>query len=131
MDFITLDQTIDGIAGRIKFPGEYSKYANLDDAYKTSEAAANLHQHLQNLPELRPKWVVLHPVTERPVVDDTVADAGMEILEAMAGDFERAIGHDISVPSLEISRRKFPVTPIEQRLQGRKSPRVRIVVAPI
>ena len=91
----------------------------------------NLHQHLQNLPELRPKWVVLHPVTERPVVDDTVADAGMEILEAMAGDFERAIGHDISVPSLEISRRKFPVTPIEQRLQGRKSPRVRIVVAPI
>ena len=29
MDFITLDQTIDGIAGRIKFPEEYSQYANL------------------------------------------------------------------------------------------------------
>jgi hypothetical protein len=29
MDFITLDKTIDGIAGRIKFPEEYSKYSEL------------------------------------------------------------------------------------------------------
>jgi len=120
MDFITLDQAIDGIAGRIEFPEEYSKHANLDYVYKTSEAAANLHQRLHNLPELRPEWVVLNPVTERPVVDDTAADAGMEILVAMAGDFRRAIGHDNSLPALEVTSRKFPITPIEQMLQGRK-----------
>ena len=120
MDFITLDQTIDGIAGRIKFPEEYSEYANLDYVYKTSEAAANLHQRLRNLPELRPKWVVLHPVTERPVFDDTVADAGMEILEAMAGGFRRVIGDDNSLPSLEITRRKYPIPPIEKMPHGKK-----------
>jgi hypothetical protein len=120
MDFITLDQTIDGIAGRIKFPEEYSKYANLDYVYKTSEAAANLHQRLHNLPELRPKWVVLHPVTERPVFDDTVADAGMEILMALAGGFRRAIGDDNSLPSLEITRRKYPIPPIEKIVHGKK-----------
>ena len=46
MDFITLDQTIDGIARRIKFPEGYSRYADLGIVYKTSEAAANLHQRL-------------------------------------------------------------------------------------
>lgn len=120
MDFITLDQTIDGIAGRIKFPEEYSKHANLDYVYKTSAAAANLHQRLQNLPELRPKWVVLHPVTERPVFDDTVADEGMEILVALAGGFRSAIGHDNSLPSLEITSRKYPIPPIEKMVQGKK-----------
>ena len=58
MDFITLDQTIDGIAGRIKFPEEYSKHANLDYVYKTSEAAAKLHQRLHNLPDLL-QWAAL------------------------------------------------------------------------
>ena len=120
MDFITLDQAIDGIAGRIKFPEAYSKHANLDYVYKTSEAAANLHQRLQNLPDLRPKWVVLHPVTERPVVDDTAADAGMKILVAMAGDFRRAIGHDNSSRSLESQSRKNPIPPIEKMPHGKK-----------
>jgi hypothetical protein len=120
MDFITLEKTIDGIAGRINLPEEYSQYADLDHVYKTSEAAANLHQRLHNLPELRPKWVVLHPVTERPVFDDTVADAGMEILMALAGEFRREIGHDNSVPSLEITRRKFPIPPMEKRPHDKK-----------
>ena len=120
MDFITLDQTIDGIAGRIKFPEEYSKYANLNYVYKTSEAAANLHQRLRNLPELRPKWVVLHPVTARPVFDDTVADEGMEILQAMAGGFRRAIGDDNSLPTLDITKRKFPVPPLEKMPHGKR-----------
>ena len=120
MDFIALDQTIDGIAGPIKYPEEYSKYADLKYVYQKSAAAANLHQRLHNLPELRPKWVVLHPVTERPVVDDTVADAGMEMLVAEAGVFRRVIGDDISVPSLEITRRKFPNPPIENRPHGKK-----------
>ena len=120
MDFITLDKTLDGIAGPIKFPEEYSKYSDLKYVYRTSEAAASLHQRLHNFPELRPKWVVLHPVTERPVFDDTVADAGMEMLEAWAGGFRRAIGADISVRSLEITRRKFPDPPLEKRPHGRR-----------
>ena len=120
MDFITLDQTINGIAGRIKFPERYSKYANLDAVYKTAEAAAKLHQQLHNLPDLRPKWVVLHPATERPVFDDTAADAGMEILAALAGGFRRAIGADNSLPSLEITRGRYPIPPIEKMIQGKR-----------
>jgi hypothetical protein len=113
MDFITLDQTIRDISEAIKFPEEYSMYAQFKYVYQTSEAAANLHQRLHNLPELRPKWVVLHPETDRPVFDDTIADAGMEMLVAEAGAFRRAIGLDISVPSTEITRRKFPIPPSE------------------
>jgi len=120
MDFITLDRALADIAWQVKFPEEYSKYSDLKHVYRMSEAAANLHQRLHNLPDLRPKWVVLHFVTERAVFDDTVADAGMEILVARAGDFRRAIGRDNSLPSLEITRRKFPITPPDKMVQGRK-----------
>ena len=121
MDFITLDQAVDGISGPIEFPEGYSRrHADLRNVYKTSEAAANLHQQLHNFPELRPKWVVLHPVTDRPVFDDTVAEVGMELLVAMSGDYLRAIGQDNSVPSLELTRRKFPSPPMGIIPHGRK-----------
>ena len=120
MDFITLDKTLGGIAGPIKFPEEYSNYSDLKHVYRTSKAAANLHQQLHNLPELRPKWVVLHPVTDSPVFDETVAEVGMELLVALAGDFRRAIGYDNFPPSLELTHRRFADTPIENMVSGRK-----------
>jgi hypothetical protein len=47
MDFITLDKTLDGIAGPIKFPEEYSKYSDFKRVYRTSEAAAAAEPNLR------------------------------------------------------------------------------------
>lgn len=89
MDFVTLELTLAGIAGRVLPPDEIAEHPDLVEAWKYSEAAANLHQQFHNRPEQRPKWLTLHNVTGKPIFSDGAANEGMEILEYVAGWYKR------------------------------------------
>jgi hypothetical protein len=72
-------------------PDEIAEHPDIVEAWRYSEAAANLHQQLHNLPEQRPRWMTLHNVTGKPVFSDDVATEGMGMLEYMAGWYKKHI----------------------------------------
>jgi hypothetical protein len=85
MHFIALDDALDDIAGRISLPEDFvTESPEIRDAYKYAEAAATLHQHFLNAPELSPRWVEIHPKTGRPVFNDAVEAEGLAMLEHLA-----------------------------------------------
>lgn len=57
--------------------------------WRCSRAAANLHQVLHNIREGRPQWLIIHPVTRRPVATDGAETEGLLILEELSGWFSR------------------------------------------
>ncbi|KGS08702.1 hypothetical protein X946_214 [Burkholderia sp. ABCPW 111] len=57
--------------------------------WRASEAAAVLHEHLNNAPDSRPRWFEVNETTGKPLVKDVVAEEGMSILVHAAGWFER------------------------------------------
>jgi hypothetical protein len=58
-------------------------------AWRCSRAAANLHQVLHNIREGRPQWLIIHPVTRRPVATDGAEAEGLLILEELSGWLSR------------------------------------------
>lgn len=89
MDFITLSETLDALAGRMSVPDAVGVAADYAGAWRYSEAAGTLHQVFHNSPELRPQWVEQHNSTGKPCHNDAVANEGMAILEHMAGWHKR------------------------------------------
>jgi len=107
MDFITLDQALDGIAERVLVvpddmehppfvgaaklvPNDIGEYPDFVEALKYSKAAGTLRRDLHNLPDQRPRWVE-RDATGEPLFNDEMASEGMDILKHMAGWYSRKI----------------------------------------
>ncbi len=89
MYFITLDSTLEHISWDVEVPEGIANRADYVMAWRYSEAAATLHQQFHNVPEGRPKWMMLHTVTRRPVATEAAAVEGIAILEYVSGWFKR------------------------------------------
>lgn len=88
VDFISLTEALDFIAGTLDVP-EGRTTAEDESMWRASEAAAVLHEHLNNAPAGRPRWFEVNETTGKPLVKNVVADEGMNILLHAAGWFER------------------------------------------
>jgi len=90
-DFVSLEDVLGSIAGRIKKPEEMADYQDLIDAWKYSQAAAALHALFLNYPDQAPRWMTPHEVTRQPIFNDAVAAEGLEILVYLSGWFKRQL----------------------------------------
>jgi hypothetical protein len=105
MHFIALNDALDAIAGRISLPKDFAtEPPEIREAYNYAEAAATLHQHFLNAPDLSPRWVEIHPKTGRPVFNDAVEAEGLAMLEHSAG-LRPPLGE---LSSGRYEREKFP-----------------------
>jgi len=98
---LSLDRALDGIGADIEVPDDIARRADYVLTWRYSQAAANLHQILHNVPEERPKWLMPHPVTRRPVATEAAAAEGMAVLEEVSGWFSR---HHQSTGSFGVKR---------------------------
>ena len=89
IDFISLERTLEAIAGRLRKPEEMDDLVDLVECWRYSQAAATLHELFLNYPDRAPRWVVLHEVTGRPIFNDAIAAEGMDILVYLSGWFDR------------------------------------------
>jgi len=89
MDFVSLEQALEGIAGRVKKPEEVADLPDLVETWKYSQAAATLHALLLNYPDRAPRWMTPHEVTGRPIFNDAIGSEGLEILVHLSGWFKR------------------------------------------
>jgi hypothetical protein len=89
--FFSLERALSGIgdALELELTINVPRRADFVMAWRYSQAAAHLHQVLHNVAEGRPKWLMPHPVTRRPVATEAAAAEGIAILEDVAGWFSR------------------------------------------
>lgn len=88
VDFISLTEALSFIAGTLDVPAGCAT-AEDESMWRASEAAAVLHEHLNNAPNGSPRWFEVNETTGKPLVKDAVADEGMSILLHAAEWFER------------------------------------------
>jgi len=98
MDFVTLELTSAGIAGRDSRPMRL-RTPRLCRGLEALRSAAILHQHMHNRPEQRPRWLTLPQSTDKLVFSDAVASEGIGLLEYVAGWYKRQtkIHRDLSL----------------------------------
>ena len=91
MDFVTLEQTLAGIAARVGVPEAILEHPDLVESFKHAEAAAILHQKFHNVPRKRPRWMKLHDTTGKPALSEAAAIDGMKMIEYVAGWYKRQV----------------------------------------
>ena len=88
--FLSLDLALSDIgAAIVDLPYDIQQWEDYVLTWRFSQAAANLHQIFHNVPEGRPKWLMPHPVTRRPIATEAAAAEGMALLVELSGWYGR------------------------------------------
>lgn len=85
--FFSLDETLRGIGESIELEMSINTPPRKEfvTAWRWSRAAEILHQVLHNVREGRPQWMIMHPITRRPVATDDAPAEGIRLLEDISG----------------------------------------------
>lgn len=109
--FLSLDRALSDIGAAITdMPFDIEAREDYVLTWRYSQAAADLHQMFNIVSEGRPKWLMQHPVTRRPIATETAAVEGMALLEDLSGWFAR---HSQAVRAFPHLRREEEPTPKE------------------
>ncbi|WP_129112207.1 hypothetical protein [Burkholderia pseudomallei] len=88
VDFLSIAEALSFIANTLNAPPGRTTDED-EPMWRASEAAAVLHEHLNNASEGRPRWFEVNETTGKPLVKDAVANEGMSILLHAAGWYDR------------------------------------------